>query len=736
MSALIPHPNNQTPSTHVNANGVGAANGNGFQIPKISFREVINVILRWSWIPVVFAIIGAIALYSYVSSKPVFYTAYGNLEVKTRAPEIFSDNPLAEDDTKNLEQMKTVEQGLLSSTVLLRVVEKYDLASDPLYRANGVEQQALLETLIGRASVDLRKGTRLLDIVVKDTEPQRAKDIVEEIVNSYRIWKEEETNDLITRASKGLSSEEARLREKMGLSEQRLQEFRSENLVLGLDGEQERLNTSKLETLNQELSGTIAERLRLESVVQAMAAQGENGNNVTLAARGDKGQLFLTLRSEITRKEADFAILKKRYKFKHYKYIEAEQEIKRLQEDLAAIVKEAKSSLNEDLAITRVREQELQQMVNQAQTDAMNDEATREKFAQLKRNAEIDRALHSQVSTRLEKTQIGAALNSSFLRWNERPLRPAKPSGRDSRGFLLVGGFLGAMLGVFIALVFSLSDPRVRESTAVERKLGLPILANLPVFSRDVVQEMTVEGDVISATNRPAHLVPYAPVPGDKSELMQTLLFVSPFDGDGKTLCVLKCARTMVRQGYRTLVIDADFSQAGLSRDYDRQNEWRHGLAAYLMGEVEPAEVLFETGLAGLWFMPTGMTKNDTGEMLSGPQLRRLLEAITPMFDRVIFDISSVQESDDVQAVARFVNSTYLVARKGRGKYSDLKDTCQTISSAGGNVSGVIWNNGGIRRGPGSALVIEPITYPSEVREVSPRGQDEPMPAPPEIKAV
>jgi capsular exopolysaccharide synthesis family protein len=194
---------------------------------------------------------------------------------------------------------------------------------------------------------------------------------------------------------------------------------------------------------------------------------------------------------------------------------------------------------------------------------------------------------------------------------------------------------------------------------------------------------------------------------------MQTLLFASQFDGDGKTLCALKCARTMVKQGYRTLLIDADFRVPGLSRQYSEQRRGRHGLSAYLAEEAEAAEVLFETGLPGLWFLPTGEEGEDDGELLASPAFRKLLEVVEPLFDRLIIDISSIRESDDVQAVTRHLGATYLVVQNGRGKYRDLKDAALTLQSAGANLAGFIWNEGTTRRrrkdhGP----AIEPIAYP------------------------
>ena len=193
-------------------------------------------------------------MYFHVSSKPVFYTAYGALYIKTRAPEIFSDNPLAQDESNDLEQMKTVEQGLLSSAVLLRVAEKNNLAADPLFQEAGLESQAMLHTLEQRISVELRKGTRLIDLIVQDTDPARAASIVEDIVEEYEVWKDGGRSELIAKASVGLSSEEERLRKKMEESEKMMQDFREKNLVLGLAGTQERLQSSKLEMLNRELS--------------------------------------------------------------------------------------------------------------------------------------------------------------------------------------------------------------------------------------------------------------------------------------------------------------------------------------------------------------------------------------------------------------------------------------------------------------------------------------------------
>ncbi|MDQ8189154.1 GumC family protein [Roseibacillus persicicus] len=719
MSSLIPQ-SNQSLSSQLGKEAASAPAGGGLQMPKIDPKEIWHAVLRWSWVPLLCLLIGAVGMYAFIRTLPVYYTSTGSLYIKTKAPEVFDGVGLGQEESNDLEQMKTVEQGMISSTVLLKVAEKHNLANDPLFQEVGTSQQAVFETLRDRVSVELRKGTRLIDIQVKDTDPARAAKIVEDIVTEYEIWRDGGRNDLIAKTTVGLASEEERFRKKMEESELRLQEFRAENSVLGLTGEQDPLQSGELEMLSRELSNATAERLKVEAEFRAMAAAPKENAAPMLAARGARGQLALTLESQIAAKKAEFAMLKERYLHKHPKYIDAASELARLEESLAQVMTDAKESVAEDLEVARSREQELEKLVEEAKVNAIGDETLREKFAQLTRAAEIDRSLYSQVATRLQETQIGAALSSSFLRWDEKPLIAEWPSSPNKLGLMLVGCFLGGLLGVTLALIFTLADPKVREPSAVERKLRLPLLARLPVYSRHVVDDLSIAGDGLATLNRPAHLARYTFTPREESEKMQTLLFASPFDGDGKSLCVMKCARTMVKQGYRTLVIDADFRIDGLSREYSSQRQERHGLAAYLMGEAEAAEVLFETGLPGLWFLPTGALASDTGDLLAGPGLRRLLEAIEPMFERVIFDMSSVLESDDVQAVARHLGATYLVAQKGKGKYRDLRETTEVLNSCGAQVAGFIWNEGGSRRrrdaqGP----VIEPVTYPAEVREVT-----------------
>lgn len=714
MSSLIPQ-QNQTLSGNSSGDGNEAPETAAKYLPKINFGEILHAVRRRLWVAVACMVTGLVLAVLYANRLPVLYESFGSLNIKTSAPQIFEENPIAREESTALEQMKTVEQGLLSSTVLLRVAEKNHLANDPLYAAAGTDPQALLEVLRSRIAIELRKGSRLLDITTLDTNPHRAARLVEDIVVEYETWKDQGRTELIEKASSGLALEEEKLKRRMQDSEIRLNEFRKEHPVLGLSGQQEKLLSSRLDSLGTELSSTSAERVRVEAESRAIKATASAGSSSTmLASKGVRGQFAIELEQQIAAKRAEFAVLKERYLYKHYKYIDAAEELARLEESLAQVIRDAEIALESDLKMVQAREERLAEMVANAKEEALNDEQLREEFALLTREAEINRTLHTTVSTRLQQLQIGSSLNASLLSWDERPFAATKASSPRKKIIAAAGLFLGGLLGVFLGLVMELTDPKVRESSAVERKLQLPILASLPNYTRQVVTELSVLAGAAEPSLRPAHLARYTSASQDGSGRMETLMFCSQFDGDGKSLCALKCARTLVKQGYRTLLIDSDFRVPGLSQGYDEQRQGRHGLAAYLAEEAEAAEVLFETGLAGLWFMPTGEESSSDGNLLAGPAFRSLLEAVEPMFDRLIIDITSIKESDDVQAVARHVGASYLVVQKGRGKYGDLKDAAGTLQSAGANLAGFIWNEGSNRRRrKDQSPLIEPMPHPA-----------------------
>lgn len=250
---------------------------------------------------------------------------------------------------------------------------------------------------------------------------------------------------------------------------------------------------------------------------------------------------------------------------------------------------------------------------------------------------------------------------------------------------LVAGGFLGLVLALFAELL----DRRVRESGAVARAIGAPILGTLPKLNPEAVAQLGVSGEEVPAGGKSRHLRGFTPPSGQSGDGSSSLLLTSAFRSDGKSLSALKWARMLAEQGHRTLLIDAHMGASGLSGDFLESNAMRHGLTASLMGEAGVGEILFVTSLTGLWFLPSGAGEDVSPEILATPEFQDLLQSLAPMFDRIVIDGGTVEH---VQAIARHVDSTCLVVRRDAGRYRDLREAAERVRTAGGNLAGFVWN--------------------------------------------
>jgi uncharacterized protein involved in exopolysaccharide biosynthesis len=166
------------------------------------------------------AMLGAAAMLWFARQLPKTYQATGSVYVGSQAPLVLDIRAVAPEETRDLEQMRSVEQGMSASTLLMRVIEENGLADDPAYASPGTGPQALIKKFAGRVKVGLRRGTRIIDLSVEDTDPERAKRLVESLVSGYEKWTSERQQTITRLASEGLAREERRLSTRMATGPQ------------------------------------------------------------------------------------------------------------------------------------------------------------------------------------------------------------------------------------------------------------------------------------------------------------------------------------------------------------------------------------------------------------------------------------------------------------------------------------------------------------------------------------
>ncbi len=641
-------------------------------LPKVETGRIIGGVLRRGWVVVLCGMIGIAGAVAYLKVTKKVYRSSGSVYVLPQAPQVINIQAVAPEESKDLEQMRSVEQGMSSSTMMNRLIETQGLASDPDFAAPGTGPETLVKILSSRVVVELRRGTRIIDVAIDDTQPERAKLLVSALVGEYEKWSTDRQRSITAMASEGLAREEIRLREKMDESAGKLQQFREQHRIPGLESPEGSSSSDSLVALNAQLAQAKSERLRLEAEYEAFR-KFDPKDPTALAGIGNSDQANeVTAQVRALReKEGEFAVIKERYLEKHPAYKAIVSEIALLTRNLAETTRTAGEALEKKYNVAKENEAKLDKAVLVAKTEAVDIEGLREQFRALGREAVADRTLHDTVAARLRETGLAASGAASVLRWEDTPMTPERAHSPRKIVALGLGACGGFLIGMFFLLGLELTDGKIRDASAAARATASPLLVRIPSSgATDAFRQLRA---VLS--------------PDNGAESVRTILFASARAGEGRSFCALNYATALAMQGHRTLLLDADLTSPGLSASHSGA-----GLGDFLAGDVAPAEACFATDSPNLYLLSSGNSRPDAADLLSGTRFAALLEDAYRWFDRVVIDTPALLSSSDAASIVRYADRCCLVVSSKGNERRELQRASEMVRSSGGSLVGFVWN--------------------------------------------
>ncbi|MEM9283269.1 MAG: Wzz/FepE/Etk N-terminal domain-containing protein, partial [Verrucomicrobiota bacterium] len=143
---------------------------------------------------------------------------------------------------ETLDALKSMAEGIRNGTVILRVVDRLSLRDDPTFlpsRSGGYTDAEVVEAVSKQVRAELRRGTRLIDISVKDRSPERARDMTTAFVEEFQALIREQNGASAEEVRKRLEIEAENQRERLQEANNRIHAFRIEHADVALDEEED-----------------------------------------------------------------------------------------------------------------------------------------------------------------------------------------------------------------------------------------------------------------------------------------------------------------------------------------------------------------------------------------------------------------------------------------------------------------------------------------------------------------
>ncbi|HSB95419.1 MAG TPA: CpsD/CapB family tyrosine-protein kinase [Spongiibacteraceae bacterium] len=160
----------------------------------------------------------------------------------------------------------------------------------------------------------------------------------------------------------------------------------------------------------------------------------------------------------------------------------------------------------------------------------------------------------------------------------------------------------------------------------------------------------------------------------------RTLAITSPNSQAGKSLTALNLAISISLEVNQTvMLVDLDLRRSSLLQKLGLEAEF--GLIDILEGRVEVNQTLINPGFERLVILPNRATANSRSEILSSPQMGKLLSDIVNRYpDRfIIFDLPALLDDDDALVFAPYADAVLLVVEDGVSKRKEIERCKQLL---------------------------------------------------------
>ncbi|MEM7227970.1 MAG: hypothetical protein AAF432_04060 [Planctomycetota bacterium] len=254
-------------------------------------------------------------------------------------------------------------------------------------------------------------------------------------------------------------------------------------------------------------------------------------------------------------------------------------------------------------------------------------------------------------------------------------------------GLAAAGAILGTSIGLMLIMVAGATDSRLRYVDELGRYVDeSSLLAVLPRLTgkHDVAHHMAEHG---------VHQLRNTLELQQSTSGTPVYTVTSPSRGDGRTSLALGLAMSSASAGRRTLLIDADMSDAALTAQLGLRG--KAGLCEAIGTGNDGGEV-HETRYHDLWVLPIGHQNNVSPEDIGRDRLAWLLDGIRDRFESIIIDTGSLADSVEAPVVSAAADRVVLVVSRDQ-QTRRFKRCLQQLDRLGITIPAVVFNRASAR---------------------------------------
>ncbi len=704
---------------------------------RITLADYLRILLRRKWLIVLtfISFLGAavgfsfIAVPVYEATTTIMIEKEGGMEDHIFSVSNFMKKEVAIKTQVEILKSRTLTEGVIDAVLASPEGEAFQ---DMMTGKNGLlpTRGQMAKSLQANLKVTPIRDTDIIEVKVTAKKPGMAALLANTVASEYHQQSLRLSRGEISEVRQFLQEQSAIVQDSLRLAEEELKTYMQEEEVSALPEETAEL-VKQLATfesmLNEAKIELEANQKRLDHMKKQLSQRkSQLLDEITQTST----PMIAKLREEIT----DLEAMRAEYVAQGFEetHPKMQQILTRIKETKANLIEEISQLVSRELTlkdplsysqdlVSKILAMEIEMQSLSAKADALKTIVNRYsqkmnvlpekslRLARLQRSTNVGENIYLMLKEKYEEARIKEAGQIGNVRIVDQAIAPEKPVRPKKKLNVLLGAFLGLLLGGGFAFFLESLDSSLKSIEDIEDQ-GLGVLGYVPKIKRREVAHGTEEQEGHMgnkevrrvASNLITHFAPKSPVSEayrtfrtniqftNLDSPPQTILITSPGPGEGKSTTVANLAITFAQMGTKTLLMDTDFRRPILHSIFGLSKEI--GITNYLVGKASLETVVKKTPIQNLDMITCGVIPPNPSELLASEKMKGFLEQLKAKYRMILFDTPPVIAVTDAAVLSLLLDGVVLLTSARQTSQQALARAKALLENVNAKILGVVLN--------------------------------------------
>ena len=497
------------------------------------------------------------------------------------------------------------------------------------------------------------KLSSIVDLSYRDVDPQRAENILDQLIIAYQQSANDEKDALARNTLSFVNERLAIVSHDLDSIERKVQQYKSGNRAVDISA-QGQLFLQNVSANDQKLGDVTTQIAVLDQVENFVKTKNNNNGGIVPSTLGVNDPVLSQLIDKLYSAELEYAQLRKTVGENNPNLVSVAERIDKIKPSILSNISSQRQSLNaarQNISSTNGNYNSLLQAVPQKERQLLD----------ISREQQIKSNLYAFLLQKREESEISyasAVSNSRVVDYAQASHSPVSPN----RNLIYIFWIL-LLLGVCGAFIFikEFLTGKVLYRNEIESLTTFPIIGEVAFDkSNDKIVIKKGRRSFIAEEFRKLRIsLSFLGIDNTRKKILIT----SSISGEGKSFIAANLAVSVSLTGKKVVIVDMDLNNPSVNKILKIDRE--AGVTEFLEGEKESEEIIRHVaGHEDLFFISAGVNlPENPSELLSNGRVIDLINYLDSVFDVVIIDTSPIVLVTDGYILTGMCDATLYVIR-------------------------------------------------------------------------